>query len=346
MSQAAQESRSREFVGRDASWRPNAPAVHALQRESRKLVAIIRATISSWILFSVAALAPLPLGSNEPISIAIWCIVLGACVIIAPVPVLRPAQLGLVALFGVVIVAYAFVLHEQLAVHPWLAAPHPIWHQAEQALGTPLVGSVSIARNQPWFDLGRPLVCLLAIASGFLVGSDRKRARQLLKIIAWSGATYAAYGIIAHLFDPMHILWYEKQAYLDAVTGTFVNRNTAGAYFGSCAVIWSVLLWERVRGEMPPGPLEWRKIPERIYSRRPKRVLIAAAMGFLCLVALFSTGSRGAAVISLLALLIAFVRVFSPSPAGLVRAWDRRCWSWCRCPPAAAASGRYRERPL
>ncbi len=116
------------------------------------------------------------------------------------------------------------------------AAPHPIWHRAEQALGMPLVGSVSIARNQPWFDLGRPLVCLLAITSGFLVRSDRNRARQLIKIIAWSGATYAAYGIIAHLFDPMPILWYEKQTYLEAVTGTFVNRNTAGAYFGSCAV--------------------------------------------------------------------------------------------------------------
>ena len=131
-----------------------------------------------------------------------------------------------------------------------------------------------------------------------------------MKIIAWSGAMYAAYGVIAHVFDPTHILGYEKQAYLDAVTGTFVNRNTAGAYFGSCAVIWSVLLWERVRREMPPGPLDWRAIPERIYSRRPKRVLIAAAMGFLCLVALFLTGSRAAAAISLLALLIAFVAFF------------------------------------
>src|SRR5580704_335833 len=123
------------------SWGPNAHANHIFPRESKNSVATIRARISSWILLIVSALAPLPLGSNEPISIAIWCIVLGACVTIAPVPVFRPAQLGLVALFGVIIIAYAFVLHEQLAVHPWLAAPHPIWHQAEQALGTPLVGS-------------------------------------------------------------------------------------------------------------------------------------------------------------------------------------------------------------
>ena len=75
---------------------------------------------------------------------------------------------------GVVVVAYALVLHEQLAEHPWLpgAIPHPIWREAEAALSVPLVPMVSIARNQPWFELGRPLVCVLAISCGFLVGTD------------------------------------------------------------------------------------------------------------------------------------------------------------------------------
>ena len=129
---------------------------------------------------------------------------------------------------------------------PGSAQPHPIWHEAAAALGMPLHPSVSIARNQPWFELGRPLVCMLAITCGFLVGADRGRARQLLKVIAWSGAAYAVYGILAHLIDPTHILWREKEAYLAYVTGTFINRNTAAAYFGSCAVVWSLLLWERV----------------------------------------------------------------------------------------------------
>ena len=155
------------------------------------------------------------------------------------------------------VAAYALVLHEQLAEHPWLpgAIPHPIWRETERALGVPLVPLVSIARNQPWLELGRPLVCMLAISCGFLVGADAGRARQLIKIIAWSGAAYAAYGILAHLFDPAHILWRDKEAYLDSVTGTFINRNTAGAYFGSCAVVWSLLLWQRMRAEMPRGPL-------------------------------------------------------------------------------------------
>jgi len=283
------------------------------------------ATISSWLLFMAVALAPLPFGSNEPTTIAFWCIVLGACLVFAPVRSLGAGQLALVGLAGIVVAAYALVLHEQLAEHPWLAAatPDPIWQEAQEALGVPLQPSVSIARNQPWLELGRPLVCMLAIACGFLVGADRGRARQLLKAIAWSGAAYAMYGILGHLFDPTHILWREKQAYLAYVTGTFINRNTAAAYFGSCAVVWSLLLWERVRLEMPRGPLQWRAIPARLSSRTPTRIVVAFAMLFLCLAAMFMTGSRGAVVISLFALIVAFIAFFRrdlPQRSGLVTA--------------------------
>jgi O-antigen ligase len=283
------------------------------------------ARISSWLLFATVALAPLPFGSNEGTTVAFWCIVLGACLVIVPVRGLGVGQFALAGLAGIVVAAYALVLHEQLADHPWLAVATsaPIWHEAQQALGMPLAPSVSIARNQPWFELGRPLVCMLAIACGFLVGTDGGRARQLIKVIAWSGAVYAIYGILAHLFDPTHILWRYKEAYLEAVTGTFINRNTAGAYFGSCAIVWSVMLWERVRLEMPQRPLEWKAIPARLFAAMPKKAVVALAMLFLCLAALFMTGSRGATVLSLLALIVAFTGFFRrdlPRWTGLVTA--------------------------
>jgi O-antigen ligase len=283
------------------------------------------ARVSSWLLFAAVALAPLPFGSNEPTIIAFWCIVLGACLVFAPVRSLGAGQLALAGLAGTVVAAYALVLHEQLSDHPWLAIAiaDPIWQEAQAALGAPLQPSVSIARNQPWFELGRPLVCMLAICCGFLVGADRGRARQLLKVIAWSGAAYAMYGILAHLFDPTRILWREKQAYLAYATGTFINRNTAAAYFGSCAVVWSLLLWERVRLEMPRGPLQWRAMPARLLSSTPTRIVVAFAMLFLCLAAMFMTGSRGGVVLSLFALIVAFTAFFRrdlPGRAGVVTA--------------------------
>src|SRR5208282_6115449 len=109
------------------------------------------ARIAPWLLFAAVALAPLPFGSNEPTTIAFWCIVLGLCLAFAPVRSLGAGQLALVGLAGIVVAAYAFVLHEQLAEHPWLAAAvaNPIWKEAGDALGEKLQPSVSIARNQP-----------------------------------------------------------------------------------------------------------------------------------------------------------------------------------------------------
>jgi O-antigen ligase len=286
--------------------------------------------ISSWLLFAAAILAPLPFGSNTSSAIAFWCIILGACLVFAPIRSLGAGQLALSGLAAIVVAAYAIVLHEQLAEHPWLpmATPHPIWHEAGAALHVPIAPIVSIARNQPWLEIGRPILCMLAIACGFLIGVDRGRARRLLDLIAWSGAAYAAYAILAHIFDPNHILWREKDAYLGSLTGTFINRNTAGAYFGSCAVVWSLLLWEGIRVAAPRGPLEWRLTIEHMFQNPPRRVVVAFAMLFLCLVAMSMTGSRGAVVLSLLALAVAFAAFFRrdlPRPAGLVTAFTGCC---------------------
>ena len=44
------------------------------------------AAVAAWLLFAAAALAPLPFGSTGPPAIAFCCIVLGACLVFAPVP--------------------------------------------------------------------------------------------------------------------------------------------------------------------------------------------------------------------------------------------------------------------
>ena len=90
----------------------------------------ITARAASWLLFGVAALAPLPFGSNEPTAVAFWCIVLGVCLILAPVPAFSGGRVALFLLAALVVVAYAFVLHEQLSDSPWMAKPHPIWAEA------------------------------------------------------------------------------------------------------------------------------------------------------------------------------------------------------------------------
>ena len=271
------------------------------------------ATLGFWVLFAAVALAPLPFGSTPPTAIAFWCTVLGAGIALSSKAVLalRPGQFVFAVLAAVVVAAYALVLYEQLAEHPFIPAqPNPVWHQAEAALGMPLRPTVSIVHGEPWLALGRPLVCVLALTAGFLIGLERERARRLIMIIAWSGVAYAIYGILSHLFDPMYILWQEKKTYLDSVTGTFIGRNSAGAYFGSCAVVWWLLFWERVRSTMQRRPIDWRAMASRLLSGPPRTVVVAFVMFFLCLAAMFMARSRAASLLSLLALMIGFICLF------------------------------------
>ena len=150
----------------------------------------------------------------------------------------------------IVILAYAFVLHEQLAARPWIASPHPLWRESAETLGMSIEPSVSIARNEPFFALGAPLANMLAVICSFIVCIDRDRARQLLLVIAWSGVACAVYGMAAYLIDPTHILW--REAPRDHIfSSTFKYRSTAAVYFGSCAVLWLVFVLQHLRRHLP-----------------------------------------------------------------------------------------------
>lgn len=266
--------------------------------------------ISAFILFVTVAVAPLPFGSVEGTAIAFWCVVLGFGLVVASQRGLRREHIPLLGLGVVVILAYTLVLHEQLAERPWIASPHQLWEEAAQVLGIPIAPSVSIARNEPFFALGAPLSNMLAVICSFIVCIDRTRARQLILVIAWSGVAYAIYGMAAYLIDPTHLLWLEKRAYRDVLTSTFVNRNTAAVYFGSCAVLWLLIFCHELRGRLPPGKILWRSVPHWLLLQMPRPMVRSCSMLLVCLAAMLMTASRAGVVISLMGLVLAFVGFF------------------------------------
>ncbi|MCK1434935.1 O-antigen ligase family protein [Bradyrhizobium sp. 15] len=273
-----------------------------------------------FILFFVAASAPFPFGSTNDLSIAFWCLCLGIAVIFAPTRDLRRPHLWLLAGIGVIVAAYAFVLHEQLSDHPWAAPFQPIWKQASDLLGVPIAPSASIIKNEAFFALGAPLANILAIVLGITVGADRERARKLLWVIAISGAAYALYGVLSFLIEPTMILWRDKTAYLGSVTGTFINRNTAATYFGSCAVIWMLLILEDVRHRLPERHIEWRRLSLDLRAIPPRKVLSPLAALLICLTAMFMTTSRAGVGLSLLAMIVSttvFLRKDLPPRTGI-----------------------------
>lgn len=279
--------------------------------------------IAAGILYVALAGPPFLFGSREPTTVAAWCALLGFGLVIAPTRRLLPGHLWLLGGLAFVLACFGFVLHEQLAEHPWIAPFNPIWAQASEALGKELTPSVSIVRGEPFFALGHPLANVLALILGIIVGVDADRARRGVRVMAWAGVVYAVYGIYAFAFDPTSILWREKTSYIGYLTATFINRNTAACYFGSCAAVWLVLLMSAVRRTLPRGPLEWKRVPERLLQRTPKDVLIRFVMLFVCLSAMFMTSSRGGVLVSLSVMVIAFMIFFArdlPRGAGFLGA--------------------------
>src|SRR5690242_6070566 len=97
--------------------------------------------VASFLLFLTIAAAPFPFGSTAPSAIAAWCIVLGLGAIALSPLNLRKQHLPLVGVVVVIVLAYAFVLHEQLAAHPWIAPFDPIWKASAEMLQTDIAPS-------------------------------------------------------------------------------------------------------------------------------------------------------------------------------------------------------------
>lgn len=266
--------------------------------------------VSAGIFYIALAGPPLLFGSREPATVAFWCALLGAGLILALSNRLQKGHLFLLGGLAFVVLCFGFVLHEQLSDHPWIASFNPVWAKASEALGQQLVASVSIVRGQPYFALGPPLANTLALILGLIVGVDSDRARLGLHVMAWAGVGYAVYGILALVFDPAEILWREKTAYLGSLTSTFINRNTAAAYFGSCSAVWLVLLMAAIRRNLPRGAIQWRTASHYLLTETRKDVLIRFAMLFVCLSAMFMTGSRGGVLVSLMVLIVTFTIYF------------------------------------
>jgi O-antigen ligase len=278
--------------------------------------------VASYILFATVATAPLPFGSRDATTISFWCVLLGIAAVSASVRGLGKPQQTLLLGIGFIVACYGFVLHEQLSDRPWIASPHPIWAEASALLGVEITPSVSIAKFEPFYSLGPTLAAILALTLGLIVGSDRSRARQLLLVAGWSGVGYALYGILSTLLAPTMILWREKWSGVGSVTGTFINKNTAATYFGSCAAIWLLILSERIRQRLPKGPLQRKHFSDVFLTKMHKNVVFAFLAFFSCFMALLMTGSRAGVLVSLLIFVAAFSVFFRrdlPKRTGL--AW-------------------------
>ncbi|MGA2129109.1 MAG: O-antigen ligase family protein [Xanthobacteraceae bacterium] len=232
-------------IAQDLRIRPDEK--RASRREGESSAPARLASLPEWAFCATAVLAPLPFGSAEPFWAGVWCTVLalaiagsGARRIERPVRLMIAAVLGVVALWVVVVVL-------QYAPEVWGRGANPAWTQASRLLGRPLPAKIAAVAELPVGAVAAPLSLVLALLAGLLFGADRACTGRLFAWVGYAGLAYAGYAIVTEIVSPTTLLWHEKTAYVNNLTGTFVNKNTAATFFGSIAIVWYVLTIRQIR---------------------------------------------------------------------------------------------------
>jgi O-antigen ligase len=177
---------------------------------------------------------------------------------------------------------------------------HPIWQISADALDRPIDGSISVNRELTSLALLR----LITAASVFWIAMqlcrDASRAGVLLWSVAAISCAYAAYGLFALRLTPGI-----EQSYSPGfTTSTFVNRNSFAAYagMGLIAIFGLILRLYREEFTSVGGSIRFR-IASFIEVTGQKAVALFGG-GFVILVAVLLSGSRGGIASTILGLFI------------------------------------------
>ena len=118
---------------------------------------------------------------------------------------------------------------------------------------------------------------------------------RLWRALAYFGAGYAAFGIPAGAPFPEQILFETKRFYIGSLTASFVNRNTAGTFFGLAFLLNLGLGIRELRNVRSASSSSGRPSPNRIRARQIRPVALPTpSLASHSAVALFLTQSRGA----------------------------------------------------
>ena len=188
-----------------------------------------------YSLLILIILAPLPFGSNIPIAWSLCAVITALLTLLwSGVSLRNPRRVSLSLNPWIMVLFLTAALWALLQLSPQIptAWAHPLWQTTGEALNEQLPGIISLTPDKTLTALMRLLTYGLVFFLCFQLCRDRTNARIAIKWIAMAGVLYALYGLIIHWGDFNTILLYEKRAYQDDVTSTFINRNSYATYAG------------------------------------------------------------------------------------------------------------------
>ncbi len=248
-------------------------------------------TVLSAGFLAILLLAVLARGAVSPFAFAAVAMAFGLLVGLGIMVFGVPRQTA-VLFYGAALIAAVLVVCGLVQTIPLGWVGNSAWSELGRFVSArPATISVEVADSR---------IALLALALPFFVFlgalsifSGDEMAERVVAFVGWSGGALALWSLVTFLLFPDTLLFSEKRYYLDSLTGAFVNRNTAGTYFG----LVSLTLFTRL--VLLSKNVDWRNVAGRLAGRWhhhrspfPTKVLFHAVLLLLSLIALFLTKSR------------------------------------------------------
>lgn len=241
--------------------------------------------------FAVLLASLIPAGSTGSVALGVSGALTGMLALVTMLTVPEPpatARLGRTA----ALIALGLLLFVVLQAARWPGNPlaAPIWSTAAATLDArsdlipgAITGAISINPAATWAASVPLLAPFLVFLLALRLFPDDDGALSLLRFLGATGGLAALYGIWQLTFVPGTLLLVFEAPYGDSLTAVFVNRNTAGTFFGLAALILGVLV---------------------VLDHRRGRRIWHGALFTLCLTALLLARSRGALAATAIAFLL------------------------------------------
>jgi O-antigen ligase len=283
------------------------PAISRIVRVAGENAIVERALL--WVFIAGLAWCPFLFGSNVLLAWGINAVLFPGLVAIYELSLLirgerHPVAIRQIklpaAMFGAVVL-WILIQNATWTPDSW---HHPIWQMTADALDKPVDGSISVNRELTSLALLRLITTAAVFWIAFQLCRDASRANFLLKSVATIAFAYAGYGIVVHWLSPGRILWLEGQDNSHFVTSTFISPDNFAAYAGIGFITFCGLVLRLFRNEFASvgGSVRFR-IATFIEVTGQKGAALFGG-GFVVLVALLLSGSRGGIAATVLGVVV------------------------------------------
>jgi O-antigen ligase len=245
-----------------------------------------------YLLVVCVAWAPVPFGSTSALAAGFLGLLLSIGLLastLVPVPNRRVRRLhGAALLLGVIAVLWCVIQVVPEASWSWA---NPIWDRARPLVDTG-PGTISASRYQPLHSAGYVLLPLAAFLCALVYVRDGDRYMRFVHALLGAGLLVTLYSLAQYMISPGTLVWAEKRHYAGSFTGTFVNPNNAGTYFGLMLLLSVSLALRQLEMVGSLLLLPMRSHWSADERRRQINLAIYSAIAFVFASALLLTKSR------------------------------------------------------